>query len=150
MDYEVLTTLDIDSALKKYPIFKGAFPSNLVPISRAEGARGFIINTAKSDRPGEHWTAMIVDGEDCHFFDSFGYELLNLDLLKSLKKIGIIQYKYSSIQTQPFSSGNCGYYCIAFILSHIKGFSYTEFMNIFSYDVIENNKTCYNFIKQYI
>lgn len=150
MDYEVLTTLDINNALIKYSIFKGTFPADKVPISRLQETQAFIINTAKDDMSGEHWTALIINKKYCIFFDSFGYELFNIDILTSLKNTGVILYKYNNTQIQPFFSGNCGYYCIAFILSYIQRLTYSEFMNIFSYDMLENNNTCYNFIKMYI
>ncbi len=150
MDFEVLSTLDINNALTRFAVFKGTFPADKVSILKVEETQAFIINTEKNDNEGDHWTALLVKGNNCVFFDSFGYQLLNMKVLKSLKNIDIIQYQYSNVPIQPIFSGNCGYYCIAFILSFIKGFTYSEFLNLFSYNVTENNNTCYNFILNYL
>ena len=150
MDFEILSTLDINSALKRFTVFKGSFPADRVPILKVKKTQAFIINTAKNEKEGEHWTALIVEGNKCSFFDSFGYQLLNPKVLKSLKNIDIIQYQYSNASIQPIFSNNCGYYCIAFILSYLKGFTYSDFLNLFSNNVIENNNICYKFIQMYI
>ena len=151
-DHEILSTLNINNILYNYYNFKGCYAADNIPIIKpAENEiNGFIINTAKYGSPGEHWTAIIIKNNSCIFFYSFGCEIYNQTLLSLLKSIQINKYMYNSIQIQPFLSNNCGYYCIAFILSQLKDFSYTEFMNIFSYDREKNNNTCYNFIKMYI
>ena len=150
MDFEVLSTLDINKALKRFSVFKGSFLADRVPILKVKKTQAFIINTAKNEKEGEHWTALLVEGNKCSFFDSFGYQLLNVKVLNSLKNINIIQYQYSNVPIQPIFSDNCGYYCIAFILSYLKGFSYSEFLNLFSNNANENNNICYKFIQNYI
>jgi len=147
---EVLSTSDINSALEKVSIFKGAYPSDVVPISipiDLKDPQAYIINTADSTHPGEHWIALVLVKNKCLFFDSFGHQLLNLDILNKLKKAGVLQYQFNNKQIQPYQSENCGYYCIAFILSCQNGMSFSKFLNNFSTYPEENNEICYEFIK---
>ena len=119
MDYEILSTTNINTVLNKFSAFKGTFPSDTLTISRNNNTQAFVINTANSNSPGEHWTALILDNKKYFFFDSFGLEILNLDILKQIKNHDISTYKYNSKQIQPVNSNNCGYYCIAFIVSYM-------------------------------
>jgi hypothetical protein len=148
MNNEILTSEDIDSALKPYSIFKGAFPSDSISMFCLSEKQAFIINTAKSGKPGEHWVGLILDGPICNYFDSFGLEILNLDVLNTLKYSGITKYVFNSNQIQPSYSENCGYYCIAFCLSYFNGITYPDFLSFFSNNVEFNNEICYTYLKK--
>ena len=112
-----LSTINLNSMLKNYDIFMGTFPSDQVQIQKGNFPQAFIVNTKPSVSTGEHWTALIVSDNKCLFFDSLGDEMRNVYLLESLKRVGITKYKYNSCQIQSIFSNNCGYYCVAFILS---------------------------------
>ena len=81
MDYEILSSIDLNYALRKYNIFKGTYAANTVPLNNLKETQVFIVNTQTVDKPGEHWTVLIVNKSKCIFFDSFGFELLNLSIL---------------------------------------------------------------------
>ena len=131
MSTKHLTTTNLNLMLKNYEIFMGTFPSDQIQIQKSGYPQAFIVNTEPSTSAGEHWTALIVSDNDCLFFDSLGDEMKNIDLLERLKSLGVAQYKYNSCKIQSIFSNNCGYYCVAFILSFIRGFSYASFMNNF-------------------
>ena len=84
---EVLSTSDINSALENVKIFKGAYPSDLFDVERIstpkepKDPQAYIINTADSNHPGENWIALVLVNNKCLFFDSFGHQLLNLNIL---------------------------------------------------------------------
>ena len=150
MDYEILSSIDLNYALQKYNIFKGTYAANTVPLNNLKETQAFIVNTQTNDKQGEHWTVLIVNKSKCIFFDSFGFELLNLSILESLKNLGVKFYKYNTRPVQPLFSENCGYYCIAFILSYINNMEFSDFMNNFSSNKLLNNSICYKFIQKYI
>ena len=84
------------------------------------------------------------------FFNSFGFELLNLNILESLKNLGLQFNRYNTTPIQPLMSENCGYYCIAFILSYINNIDLSDFLYNFSTNRNLNNTICYQFIQKYI
>ena len=148
--YEVLSNFEINKILSKYKIFKGAFPADLIPLVGRGSEQAFIINTDENDMPGNHWTALVIRKRKCFFFDPLGSECLNMKLLIDLKALGFLYYKYSAKQVQPYKNNNCGYYCIAFILSMIKTPNLANFVSMFAEDSDRNNKICYDFIAKYI
>lgn len=149
-EYEVLSNIEINKILSKYKIFKGAFPADLIPLIGGGDDQAFIINTDENDMPGNHWTALVILKRKCFFFDPLGSECLNIKLLIDLKDMGFLHYKYNAKQIQPYENNNCGYYCIAFILSMIKTPDLANFVSMFAEDNTRSNKICYDFIAKYI
>ena len=118
--YEILSNLQINKILSKYQIFRGAFPADRVPLRGIDIDQAFILNIDKSGLSGSHWTGLVIQEGECTFFDPLGLQCLNLQLLNELKAQGFSHYTYSSNQLQQLENNNCGYFCIAFILSMIK------------------------------
>ena len=150
MSTKALTTTNLNSMLKNYEIFMGTFPSDQVQIQKSSYPQAFIINTEPSTSAGEHWTALIVSDRKCLFFYPLGCEMLNVFLLETLKSVGITKYKYNSCQIQSIFSNNCGYYCAAFILSFVCGYSYPRFMSNFVTKIKQNDRLCFQFIKNHL
>ena len=150
MSTQPLTTTNLNSMLKNYDIFMGTFPSDQIRIQKSNYPQAFIVNTEPSTSSGEHWTALIVSDKNCFFFDPLGCEMLNIFLLNALKNVGITKYKYNSSQIQSLYSHNCGYFCVAFILSFIRGFTYQSFMNNFVRELKQNDRLCIQFIEKNI
>ena len=144
-----LSTSDINNLLRGVKIFQGAYAADLVPLSSKVESQAFIINTARANAPGTHWVGLLVSSGKCHFFDSFGRENLNLDILNACKKVGIKRYHFSTKQIQPVYSEKCGFYCIAFVLSFTRGMSYRRFLKLFSDDLGNNDKICMRFINEF-
>ena len=147
---EILSTSEIDLALNSFPIYKGTYSSDKIPINNRKSPQAFIVNTARNNSPGEHWIGLICDESCCYYFDSFGNENLNIDILNKMKQYGFQRYQYNTRPIQSVFSENCGYFCIAFILSYISNVPYNVFLNKFSSDTLSNNEICYSLIKKYI
>ena len=150
MSTKPLTTADLNLMLKNYEIFMGTFPSDQVQIQKSSYPQAFIVNTEPSTSAGEHWTALIVTDKKCLFFDPLGCEMLNVSLLKTLRNAGITMYKYNNCQIQSIFSNNCGYYCVAFILSFVCGYSYPRFMSNFVTKIKQNDLICFQFIEKHL
>ena len=146
----VLSTSEIDLVLNTFAIYKGTYSSDKIPINNRKFPQAFIVNTARNNSPGEHWVGLIVDESCCYFFDSFGNENLNMDILNKMKQFGFQRYLYNTRTIQSVFSENCGYFCIAFILSYIRNVPYNVFLNNFSTNVLSNNEICYSLIQKYI
>ena len=145
---EPLSTSDINSMLRHINMFAGTYPSDIVPVIRKKYPQAFVINTAPEMFSGDHWTALILSDDRCFYFDSLGYPIQNISLLKSLKRAGVKDYKYNSRQIQSVLSNSCGYYCAAFILSFVHGVSYSSFISNFVTELKENDDICFRFIKK--
>ena len=148
--YEILSNQQIDSILSKHQIFKGAFPADLMPLADRDIDQAFILNIDKDGLPGSHWTALFIKKRKCTFFDPLGFQCVNLQLLNKLKAQGFSNYKYSTNQLQQLENNNCGYFCIAFILSMIKTSSLSNFLSQFTKPNVTNDNICYELIDKYI
>ena len=60
MDYEILSTIDLNYALRTYHIFRGTFSANTVPLINLKETQAFIVNSQNNNEPEEHWTVLIV------------------------------------------------------------------------------------------
>ena len=151
---ETLSNHEIDRILHSLPFFKGTFSSDTIPTIpiQINSPQAFIINTARQNRPGEHWVGFIINEQrKCFFFDSFGNQILNLDILYSLKRMGIDSYIYNTKEIQSIFSNSCGYFCIAFVLAWKQKIPNNIFLSLFSeYNQESNDILCYEFIKQAI
>ena len=142
-----LSTSDINACLNKYKHFKGTFPADGVFFNNSKQLQFYVINTEKHTESGEHWTALVIEQKNkVLFFNSFGVQLLNIDILRQMEKQGVKKYIYSSQQIQPLTSDACGFYCIAFIIAYHNNISYSNFIEMFSSSMKGNDEICYKFI----
>lgn len=145
-----LTTSNINQILNRFALYKGTYPCDSIPISSKSVDQAFVINTGNSQSSGQHWVGLIIKRNKCWYFDSFGNFIDNLDILQSLKRIGVKRYFSNSKQIQSVRSNNCGYFCIAFVLSFVFEEKYEDFLAKFSENFTENEELCHNLIKQYL
>ena len=146
----ILTSREIDLILKQYRIYIGTFASDTFRLSNHSGRQAYVINTDPSTEPGKHWIAMIKDQNNCYYFDSFGLPIYVSQIIETLKENNIKRYRYNSSQIQPFTSQNCGYYCLAFILTYLNDLNYDDFLNNFYTNVTKNDNVCISIIEKYI
>ena len=71
--------------------------------------QGFIINTAKSTEPGEHWVLIWQPANTiCEYFDSYGLAPFKSEILNFLPR----KFKYNNTRFQSLMSSCCGQYCL--------------------------------------
>ena len=132
-----LSSIQIMKHLETVPGFIGCFPSNKIP-SIDSYPCSFIINTAKSGHPGDHWVALHCREDVSFYFDSFGIPLIETDIIQFMKKY----YKkviYNRKCIQDVSSVACGLFCISFIKNVYSLKSYNLFVNHFTFNNLKAN-----------
>lgn len=140
-----MNTLNIQKALesqrctKKY--FRGVFALDKIPKKVKTKPAMYVINTDKSDKPGEHWLAIYFPSKGCaEFFDSYGrspskYADINRFLKHNSKCIS-----YNKKQLQSIFTGVCGQYCCVFLINRCKRKSLKSFIKLFNVkNQIEND-----------
>lgn len=110
---------------------------------------GWIQNTQTSDSMGRHWVAYFIDipNMEINYYDS----LVENDgeppmyALKGLKKIidkihpeYYLLFKYSQIRQQNFSTKNCGYFALKFIMDRYRN---VPFKTATGYDTLYPNNS---------
>lgn len=148
------------AALMKGTQFNGCFTKddlNYIP----EG------NTVYNLNGQSHWTAMVKDGNDYFYFDSYGVvppQLLEDMILN--RRFGIMEglnaepkrfkndgfYLYNTKEIQAINSSSCGYYCCAFLKwldkSKNKIKAFRDFQNLFSDKYLKNEEVLHDLLKQ--
>lgn len=71
-----------------------------------------VVNLDSNINVGTHWTAYYKNGNDVHYFDSFGNLKPPTELIDYLKNCNIV---YNHGNFQDFDDINCGHLCLKFL-----------------------------------
>ena len=122
-----LTKFEIQTYYQNEPRFKRVYSRDNVPHKIKSGA--YVINLDEYFDIGTHWIALYVNSKTATYFDSFGIERILREIRVFIDDKDIIVSNY---RIQSYDSIMCGYYCIGFISSMLKGNSLSDFTNLFS------------------
>jgi hypothetical protein len=143
----MLTNFDLEKIAKQMKInLNGVWSKDeLYGIPHTNGA--YIVNMQDSGvGEGTHWVAFIKNKGTSYYFDSYGISppIAVMDFLKG-SKIG-----YSSNDIQSLSSGECGWFCLAFLLclQDMRNAlsKYNNFVNLFSENEEKNDAILYKLL----
>jgi len=132
-----MNTLDIYNKLKHFKCFNGVFPRDKLPNAK-NGV--IIINTDKSNQPGEHWVAVAVNNEEpSEYFDSFGLPPLYNEITEYLGQ-GNYGWFNNTSTLQSLNSTTCGNYCVLFATLRCRGYKFFDILNLFTNSTFLNDK----------
>jgi hypothetical protein len=130
-------------------IFKGVFASDSLPDSFSLPA-GFIVNLSPSTSPGSHWISIYIDSnKNCEYFDSFGFQPKEIEIIKFMKKHSKI-IKPVDIQLQHLMSKNCGKYATVFLVWRMKNKNTANFIQLFNKNLFLNEKLIEKYYKYFL
>jgi hypothetical protein len=114
-----LTSVFLDSILKKIPHFLGVFPQDYLKTIKIKSfPSSFVVNYDLSNRPGIHWIAVYLTFKNIFVFDSLGFKKFKWPFVtKFLKKFRKTHRFYQTPQLQLPFTYTCGFYCIYFLIS---------------------------------
>lgn len=139
-----MNTLEIYKALSSQKctkkIFRGVFALDKIPLKIMPRPSLLIINTDKSNKPGQHWIAIHIPSRGyAEYFDSYGRPPMQNEFKTFLKR-NTKKYRYNRIQLQSPTSDYCGMYACMFLLYKCCGKSLLNFTNNFaSHDLWTND-----------
>ena len=142
-----MNSQQIYSLLQPIPSFLGVFAANELThhIPQPTQPWSLVVNTEPNTRQGEHWIALLYDGNSQRGIDCFcSYGTHPYFLPHSIQKVlfhsTIIHY--ATYRLQQLCSTLCGQYCVYFIFSRtILHQSFTTFMQQFHRHRPEKNDT---------
>ena len=140
---QLLKNINSDILANKY--FIRVFPRDLLP-QKVTYPSSFIINTDNSNKPGEHWLAIYING-DCqlHFFDPLGLPPVFYGLDEYFNNIASI-YQFNTLQYQNIFSNHCGFYCLLFIFIKSRNKNFNS--KLFTKDFEKNDEIIEKLIKE--
>lgn len=124
--------IECDAILKGTVI--GVFAADRLPTELPPTPFGFIANTDIHTKPGKHWCAFFCGfGGHVEFFDSYGRTpSQNSHYFRRWLEINANTVQTNRIQIQSNTSKVCGLYCILFLHQRLIGYTFQDFVNIFS------------------
>src|SRR5215831_15763892 len=103
----------IRNILQRIDIFIGVFAADQLPRQRITKPSLLVGNTDKSNKPGEHWVAIYIDGNGYgELFDSLANE--PLDAHRDFMNRNCTNWIASHVQLQSVVSRFCGHYVIMY------------------------------------
>lgn len=128
-----LDSEDIDRCLSFLKYYEGVYPCNKLPQVTVRPCL-FVVNTDRADQKGEHWTVVLLlpDGKG-EYMNSFGIQPQEQTVLDFLDT-NSITWIFNELTLQSLEANTCGLYCIAYSILRAKGFSFGEFLSLFTDD----------------
>ena len=129
-----MDTLQIMCTLRDVESFLGVFASDMLPPPRSITRPGtIIVNIDPHTHSGSHWIAINLRPRTCssYFFDSYGLFPFVPDIRDFLEKSGCPLWNYNKTQLQGLYSTLCGHYCCLFALYMDRGYSPSQFIDLF-------------------
>lgn len=129
-----MNTYEINFILSDLKCFKGTYASDKLPLIKfTQRPIAFVMNTQKHTEKGEHWVALYINENNiAEYMDSFGFEPICCRIKKFCSLNGIDKILVNKNWLQFILSDTCGKYCALFIRMRCKGFTFQQFINLFS------------------
>lgn len=143
-----MLSTEVYDSLKDFDSFKGVFARDEIPSITSLPA-SLVINTHTSAQDGEHWVSVFI-GENGfgEYFDSYGLEPLNEEIINFLEKNCTNGWCYSTVMLQGLTSITCGHYCILFLYMRNLGFSLCKVIKLFSNNHFVNDRIVTSLYKE--
>ena len=111
----MLSNFNIEEICNEYSIpLIGVFMKDELPKNIRDG--NYIINLqSTSEGNGTHWTALVLQGKEALFMDSFG-AYPSKAVVKFIKNRRGVKIGYNNWIIQSIDSDFCGYFCIALLI----------------------------------
>ena len=130
--------------------FKNVLPCDFFKQAVVNRDESYICNLSNSNFKGSHFVAIQIKKNEVIFFDSYGLQCTNKDILQKLSDIGFNEITYCSKCVQSLFSEFCGFFCLAFLM-FTENKSVDSFLDLFDENDLEkNDNICINIIKEHL
>ena len=137
-----MNTFEINNNLKILNCFKGTYPINKIKFFKTKRRPlAFVINLDPDYMPGSHWVAIFIDKKNnAIYFDSFGAKNCPKLIKEYLKKNKVKRIYLNRYMLQSITSQTCGAYTVLFLKMLCNGFTFREFLKLFTNETNKNDK----------
>lgn len=121
--------------------FCGVKALDELPRKRISSVCNFIVNTNRSDQPGEHWIAIHVPKTGrIEYFDSYGLPPYHTEFYKFFK-LNRRKFVFNNHRIQSDQSQKCGKFALYFIYFRARNRHLNKFSRLFNKkNLIENDR----------
>ena len=140
-----LPNFEIQAYYQNEPRCNGVYSrDNLPERSSTEKIKdgAYVKNLDQYSNIGTRWIALYVNNKTVTYFNSFGVEHIPKEIKKNINNKNII---VNIFRLQVYDAVRCGYFCIGFINSMLKGNNLPDFINLFSPNNFKKNDVILNY-----
>jgi len=105
------------------PNFIGVVSSDQLPMTCPKSQFCFVFNMSRKNTRGSHFVAVVVLENAVYYYDPFGMPPINAHFFAAVHQWSVQRHQTSmccfvnKIRVQELHSGNCGLYCLHYLLS---------------------------------
>ena len=139
-----MNTAEITSLLRgvgcQYADFLGVFARDKLPLPRTSKPICLIANVDKHNQRGSHWIAMYINPqtETGSLFDPYGVAPEE-EFVTYMNTLTNGRWIYNTVRLQSEYSTTCGQYCVMFVYFKCRGYTFDEFIDLFTTDTVVND-----------
>lgn len=143
--------LSMDPATSMYYKGMAMKDSESLPFPHADPAL-YIVNTGRMTSQGEHWCAVLFQGNDEEFFDPFGMPsvIYGFENLFGTREMQVREKTYNGVCVQHPASAVCGHHCLFYAFHRCRGYGLEKILKMYDRNDLEkNDKMAMNFVVQF-
>ena len=129
---------ELENISKTSKNFLGCFPLDELPYFPQRFPASLIVNTDTSIGNGDHWLALVLEKDECFYFDSFGLPIVEEYILKFLEPHYNV-VTYSDVCIQHIGSHKCGEFSLLFVKHVNSKTTYDKFLSYFNHKNLKQN-----------
>lgn len=124
---------------------------DVLPKNKPSNVRAYIVNTDRSDQPGEHWVAIFFyeNNREAYYFDSYGLPPIHEEVLQFLDN-NSNTWRFNHQQIQDVYSTTCGLYCLFTLDALAKGYDIQRYLqhHFYKTNFFKNDVKIQTWLKQ--
>lgn len=138
--WQIASFLQMDSKTRK--CYKGIALRDEIPLQyRSDKPALYILNTDRSDGPGQHWCVVYYYRNTAEFFDPFGMHPTTYGLDIIVESRGFQYLVHNTCTVQNILSSVCGYHCLFYAFHRVRGCTLMDILNTYyCEDAVKNDK----------
>lgn len=148
----MVSNLFLNGFMLYLPEYKGTYSADNIPMFAVDTTFSIIVNLSNSDEIGSHFVAVEWDcsKNNVFYYNPFGGKCTNKYILSFMEKYSM-QYKYSLLHVQSYSSDMCGFFCAGYLISSHLKIDFYEYHKIYNFnDLLTNDRVVTDFIIKHL
>ena len=148
----MVSNLYLNGFMLYLPEYKGTYSADNIPMLANNKTFSIIVNLSNCGEIGTHFIAVEWDSSKntIFYYNPFGGKCTNKNILTFMTKYSL-QYKYSLLHVQSYSSNMCGFFCAGYLISRHLKIGFDEYHEIYNYnDLLTNDRLVTDFIIKHL
>jgi len=140
---------ELDFFMRRYGqgYYQGIYSRNCLPLEKLSTLpAAFVINTDKSDGPGQHWVASYVDYHgQVEYFDPYGLPPTLPEIRKFLRT-NSRSWTHNDVMLQGINTITCGHHCLFYLYHRTRGYTLCDIQTMLQNSLYDMDEIVVQFV----